>query len=83
MAALTNPDRFEVWAEIMRDQGLGTCAINKTDLGAAVDAIDDFLVANASTINNAFPAAAQAGLTTPQKAMVVSYVALKRWVKGA
>lgn len=81
MAVLADSDRADIWTDIMRQLSSErqSCAITKADLRAAVDAIDVFLESNATAINNAFPAAAKAGLTTGQKARIVAYVALKRW----
>ena len=81
MAVLPDQSRVDVWADLMRQLSTErqTVAITKDELRAAVNAIDDFLESNATAINNAFPAAAKAGLTTAQKARVLAYVALKRW----
>jgi hypothetical protein len=77
MAVLSTEERRRTLAHMMR-QALGTISITKPQLRAAVDTIDDFLEAQASTINQAFPVAARTGLTTAQKAAVVSYVAARR-----
>ena len=53
--------------------------ITKSDLKAAVDSLDDYLNDNQVDINNALPAAAKAGLTKQQKAIVMAYVTLKRY----
>lgn len=83
MAVLPDAKRIEIWADWMQ-QNTETCgAITKADLRAAVNAIDDFLVANAVAINNAFPQPARAELTNAQKARIVAYVATKRWVEDA
>lgn len=86
MAALSTQDRIDCGAGWQRDisaarEVLG--AVTKADIQAAIAAIDDFLVTNANAINNAFPVATRTGLTTSQKARIVSYVMLKRYVKGA
>jgi hypothetical protein len=78
MAVLINADRAAVWASLMTDN-TEVCSITKTDLRAAVNAIDDFLEANATAINNTLPAAAKAGLSVAQKARLLSYVVRKRW----
>lgn len=77
MAVLSDTDRLRTLAHFMRQQ-FGTIAISKAQLAAAVNAIDDFLETSATAINNAFPAAAKAGLTVSQKAIVVGYVANRR-----
>lgn len=81
MAVLADNERADIWADIMRQLSSErqACAITKTDLRAAVDAIDNFLEANTTVINNAFPAAARTGLTAAQKARILAYVAIKRW----
>lgn len=85
MAALPDNDRAKVWADLMAELSRGNeaCAISKTDLRAAVDALDGFVVTNATAINNAFPVAARSGLTTPQKAKLFAAVVLRRYVVGA
>ena len=81
MAVLSDADRGAVWADVMRQlsDARDPCAITKADLRAAVDALDTFLDTNAATINAAIPQPARSGLTTPQKARLLAYVALKRW----
>jgi hypothetical protein len=58
------------------------CNTTKAQLQAAVDAIDDWLDANAA-MNSALPAAARNGLTTPQKAMLLMAVIARRYRVGA
>jgi hypothetical protein len=82
MAVMTEQDRFDCWAELMRSIS-GTVAISKQDLRAAVDALDAWLSDNATAINNALPAAAKAGLTVPQKAVLLNMVVAKRYLTGA
>ena len=82
MAALSDPDRFDIWAEWMR-QNRETVAISKTDLRAAFNAIDDEMDAISITLNNALPVAARTGLTTSQKAALLSAVVAKRYSSGA
>lgn len=82
MAILDEADRVEVWAELMRKysrDGETIGAITKADLRTAVDALDDFMNANAATINNALPEPAKAVLTPAQKALMLSFVVLKRY----
>lgn len=78
MAVLPDNDRADVWADFMRkiSDARESCAVNKTDLRAAVDALDSFLETNAAAINGAIP---RANLTAAQKARILAYVALKRW----
>lgn len=81
MAVLSDTDRAKIWRGLMRyvSAARDPIAVEKADLLAAVNAIDDFLNANATAINNAFPAAAKANLTTGQKAVIVAMVALARY----
>jgi len=84
MATLPLNDQQKIWRGLMRywskDQiGIG---IIKSDLLAAVQAIDTFLDTNSTAINNAFPIEARTNLTTTQKAIIVAVVALVRWNPG-
>ena len=56
MAVLSETDRVEVWEEYMRDRSSARDAvlIVKVPL-AAVNAIDDWLNANAAALNSAIP----------------------------
>ena len=83
MAVLSDPDRFDVWADYMRDARTGVhAALTKADIRAAVNALDDFFNTNAATINNALPATAKAQLTQTQKALLLMYVISKRYLSG-
>lgn len=82
MAALSDADRAECHAEFMR-QNAATIAVNKPDLRAAINAIDDWAVSNASSFNNALPTAAKTNLTAAQKARLLAFVVLARYEKGA
>lgn len=82
MAVLSEQDRFDLWAEMMR-KNTSTIAITKTQLRAAVDAIDTWFSDNAATLNSALPTAARNGLTTSQKAALLSFVIAKRYLAGA
>jgi hypothetical protein len=81
MAVLNETERVDVWAKLMRQYSSDgeTIGINKPELRAAVDAIDDYMNDNAATINNALPTAAKTTLTAAQKAVLLSYVVLKRY----
>lgn len=82
MAVLSDPDRRDVWAEFMRDNA-APVGVTKADLRAAVNALDAFLETNAAAINTAIPQPARGALSTAQKAMLLTYVIRKRYVKGA
>ena len=81
MANLTVQQQFEVYQDFMKkiSQRLEAVGVLKSDISAAVTALDSFLEANATTINNQFPVATRTGLTTAQKAELLAYVVLKRW----
>ena len=86
MAALSAADRLLCYSDFMRELGAEREAFNgltKANVRAAVDGIDDFLVANASAINTAIPQPARASLTAAQKARLLMWVIRYRYVKGA
>ena len=78
MAVLADSDRVALWAQWMRDN-TGTISIVKADLRAAVNAIDDWVDANAASFNTAIPQPARANLTVKQKAMLLMYVIKRRF----
>jgi hypothetical protein len=79
MAALSDPDRAIVWADSMRALP-GPISITKADLRAAVNALDDFLEANQTAINNTIPQPARGALSTKQKAQLLMLVIERRYV---
>lgn len=85
MAVLSDNARAEVWADAMRQlsNDRETVSIIKTDLRAAINAIDDWIVANATAFNNTLPTAAKNGLTTSQKARLFALVETRRYVDGS
>ena len=58
-------------------------ALTKSELRAAVNAIDDYLHTNAATINTAIPQPARGALTTAQKSRLMRLVMRKRFEEGA
>lgn len=84
MAVLPDLDREAVRHDLATQwsNDFSTIAITKADLQAAVNALDDYLNNNAAAINNALPAAAKAGLTAPQKGLLLATVALRRYWGG-
>jgi hypothetical protein len=78
MAILSELDRAGCWANTMR-RNIGSMSITKTELRAAVDALDDFMDTNASTINSAIPQPARSSLTTKQKAAILMLVIEQRY----
>jgi hypothetical protein len=80
MTVLSESDRFKAWAEYMYAPELITVGpLLKTDLRAAVDALDDFLEANSAAINAAIPQPARGILTLKQKALLLMYVVARRF----
>ena len=84
MAVLSNADRIAVWEQWMRDNKAAiTGAMTKAELRAAVDALDNFLDANATIINATIPQPARSVLTTAQKAALLNFVVARRYIAGA
>lgn len=81
MAVLVEEDRVDVWARYMREND-GVATVNKPDLRAAVDAIDDWVNANAASFNTAIPQPARGALTAKQKARLLMMVVKKRFEKN-
>ena len=78
MAVLDNTDRAKLWADFM-SSNTEVMGITKADLRAAVDAIDDWLNTNASTLNSVIPQPARGTLSTKQKAKLLVHVIEKRY----
>ncbi len=85
MSVLPDADRIKAWADLMRkfSDDRQSITITKTDLRAAVDALDSWIDANAATINAALPQPARGNLTTQQKAILLMYVITQRYLSGA
>jgi hypothetical protein len=85
MTILIDQDRFDVWADIMRlvSADKETVSTTKTDLRAAVNAVDDWVNTNASGLNTAIPQPARSALSSTQKARLLMLVIQKRFIKGA
>lgn len=86
MAVLSDVDRADLWAEFMRELSRERDTfgdLTKAELRAAVNALDDFLNTNASSINTAIPQPARGALTTAQKARLLMFVVRQRYTKGA
>ena len=85
MAVLSAGDRRATWAEFMstlssRREGI---SLNKNDLRAAVDSVDQWVNANTAGFNSALPSAARTNLTPSQKAELLVAVVTKRFKVGA
>lgn len=81
MATLPDEDRFDLWAEWMREN-TEPCGITKPQLRAALDALDDFMHANQAAINNSIPQPARSTLSTQQKARLLMLVVQRRYFRG-
>lgn len=81
MAVLANADRAAVWAQVMRDLSdvREACNASKAELRAVVDAIDDWVDANAASFNSAIPQPQRANLTAQQKARLLMAVVARRF----
>jgi hypothetical protein len=77
MAALSDTARKKLWALFM-SKGHCPGAISKTALRAAVDDLDDWVEAQALTINAALPQPFRAAATSDQKAILLAYICLQR-----
>lgn len=85
MAVLSESDRADIWAEFQSDPQVSSetsGTMTKADLRAAVDALDQFLEDNKTTINNAIPQPARGALTTKQKARLLVWVVERRYLTG-
>ena len=85
MAVLPDADRFEIWAQFMRDlsaAGSVLSGITKTDLRAAVNAADDWVSTNAAAYNAALPAAFRTNASAAQKAQLLMFVISRRFLSG-
>lgn len=84
MAVMTNADRIAARQAFTQDivatrEPIG---VNKTDLLAAVNAVDQWISDNAASFNSALPLPARAALTTSQKARLFWAVAYRRFAAG-
>jgi len=82
MAVLSETERRLAWSEYMYDSAISNGSLGsllKTDLRAAIDAMDDFLNTNAGAINTAIPLPARSALSTKQKALLLMYVVARRY----
>jgi len=89
MAVLSDPNRKDVWADLMRRAPLNVNttqpmgAVLKADLRAAVNAVDDWLDTNATALNQAIPQPARSALSQEQKAYLLIHVIAKRYLSGS
>ena len=57
-------------------------ALDKTDMRAAVDALDTWVNDNAADANQALPVGPRTNLTASQKAQLMVFVVTKRYITG-
>ena len=78
--ALTTEERAELTTLFQREESkiLNEIGISKTELRDAINAVDDWIDTNQSSYNTNLPLPARTYLTAKQKALLLSYVALKR-----
>lgn len=62
--------------------GATPCQFTRTDLEAAVNAIDAWCTTNATSFNNALPAAFKTNATAAQKAALLAVVCIARYGGG-
>ncbi len=79
MAVLNEQDRVDAWARFMQDNGDDT-PFTKADVRAAIDATDEWIVANQASFVAALPAPFQNLSTLDQKVRMFTYVVGKRWM---
>lgn len=85
MAALPEADRAAIWAEFMRELSAARepIGLNKIELRAAFNAVNDWVEANAASLNAAIPQPARSQLTRQQKARLLQMVVRQRFIKDA
>lgn len=84
MPILSEVEREEIWKEMVAKNREGEVdSLTRADLRAAVDATDDWIVANQASFNAALPLPARTVLTAQQKALLFSYVVRRRWLVEA
>jgi hypothetical protein len=80
---LNQDDRRELWAQFMRKLSAlrdtdNPLNLTKVQLREAVDAVDDWVDANAASLNQALPESARNALSVEQKAMLLKAVVTRR-----
>jgi len=81
MAILSEVNRKDAHTELMRHQSENrkALAVTKADLKAAIDAADQWIEDNKASFNAAIPQPAKSTLTAQQKALLLQFVAAKRF----
>jgi hypothetical protein len=81
MAVMSSQERNRVFAHVNRSTSreMGSLVgVTKSDIANAVAAMDDWIEANQSVINSAFPIVTRTNLTLQQKTLLFCYVAMRR-----
>lgn len=78
MAVMSETDRRQSWAHLMRGIIGNIPNVSKVALRAAVDAADDWADSNATSYNNALPAAFRNNASSSQKAILLAIICLRR-----
>ncbi len=81
MAVLTDAIRRLLWAAYMGEVSSDEerMPLNKADLRAIFNAIDQWIDDNKTSFNNAIPEPGKTRLTSKQKSRILSLIVLKRW----
>lgn len=84
MAVLSEAERVELLKDWQADylKGLGSLAITKAELRAALDGMDGWIHANAAAFNAAIPQPARGALNAGQKAWFFARLVERRYLKG-
>lgn len=83
MAALTEQDRVDLWAEWMRRNVDPVGALTKAEVRQAVDDIDDWFNANKASLLAALSEPGASELSGSQIARLATMILEKRWLEGA
>ena len=83
MAVLPDADRQKIWRGLMRywSRINEPTPFLKTDLLVAIGDLDDWVDANAISINNALPNPFKTSATTEQKAVLLSAIIAMRYTE--
>lgn len=76
--ALNAAEIRAAWRQMLDKDGTLGDTFTKTDLAAAVSAVDDWATANAAAFNAALPQPFRGSATAQQKALLLAFVTMKR-----
>ena len=84
MAIMSGNQRAGCRRDVMSDlsDAREPCGLSKSDLRAAIDAIDQWIHDNAAAFNAAIPQPARSTLTSAQKARLFAAVVRHRFLNG-